>query len=122
MIDKAVNAALKNPVQLALGAAVVLGVVYFLGRKTVTDVASAGAGLVTGNNAITRGTSYEGAGVLGTIGGATNRAVPILDDFGGWLGRTVYDWTHTDYDPNAPAGSAAAEERSWWANLKERIW
>lgn len=92
-----------DPVKLAIGAVLVIGVVYFLGRKTIKDTADAVGGaaadIVTGNNAATRGTPYEGTGIFGTLGGAANKAVPILDDIGGWLGRTIYDWTHPEYKP-----------------------
>lgn len=114
--------ALQNPVQLALAAALILGTVYFLGRKTVTDVARGAGGIVTGNNAVTRGTVYEGAGVLGTAGATVNAALPFLDDVGGWIGRTVYDLTHADYDPNAkPSTTRPADEQTWWSNLREGI-
>lgn len=79
--DKAVSKALDNPLQLALGAALIIGVVYYLGRKTVKDVAAAAGGIVSGNNAITQNqtnaagekvTAYEGRGVVGTLGAAVN--------------------------------------------------
>jgi hypothetical protein len=38
------------------------------------------------------------------------------------LGSWVYDVFHDEYDPNAPSGAAAADERTWWENLKEKIW
>lgn len=115
---RAIEKLASDPVKLALGAAIVIGVVYFLARRTVKDVAGAvgegaeavastAAGIATGNNAATRGTPYEGTGIFGTLGGATNAAVPILDDIGGWLGRKLYDWFGDDYDPNAPAPSAS---------------
>lgn len=107
-----------DPLKLALGAAIVIGVVYFIARKTVQDVAGAvgegaeavastAAGIATGNNVVTRGTVYENAGIFGTLGGAANRTIPILDDVGGWIGRTLFDLFGDDYDPNAPAPSAS---------------
>lgn len=82
-IEKAVSKALDNPLQLALGVVLIIGVVYFLARKTVKDVAEVAGGIISGNNAITRNqtnasgekvTAYEGAGVLGTLGATVNTA------------------------------------------------
>lgn len=66
--------------------------------EAVTDTADLAGGLLTGNNAITKGArtnAYEGAGVLGTVGAATDRilgGVPsrVGESLGGWL----YDLTH----------------------------
>lgn len=72
---------IENALPLAVGAALLLGVVYFLIRKTVGDVAKGAAGVLTGDNAITKNatnasgervTAYEGAGIFGTLGAATN--------------------------------------------------
>src|SRR5690606_35306973 len=76
----------QNPLMLAAGAALVVGVLYYLARRTVTDVASAAGGIVSGNNAVTEGTAYEGKGILGTLGGVLNSALPFLDDVGEWVG------------------------------------
>lgn len=76
-----IDKALENPLPLAAAAVLIIGTLYFLARKTVKDVAEAGAGLVTGNNAITQNqtnlsgektAAYEGKGVAGTVGAATN--------------------------------------------------
>ena len=96
----------QNPLMLAGGAALLIGVAYFLARKTVKDTVNLGAGLVSGNNAITqhqtnaageKTAAYQGAGVVGTIGAATNSAsggvfASIGESIGGWL----YDATHSD--------------------------
>ncbi len=80
---KAIDGALKNPVQLAIGAAIVLGVVYFLIRKTASDAAKAAGGIVSGNNMVTRNQTdfsgnkvdaYEGKGLAGTLGAVVNSA------------------------------------------------
>lgn len=70
--NKLASQALDNALPLAIGAAVIVGVVYYLGRKTISDSADAVGGIVSGNNAVTRGTVYEGTGTLGTIGAATD--------------------------------------------------
>lgn len=96
----------QSPLHLAIGAAVVLGVVYFLGRKVITEVVDAGAGLVSGNNAITKNQTnasgvktdaYEGRGIVGTAGAAVNSAsggtlASVGESIGGW----IYDMTHLD--------------------------
>ena len=51
--------------------------------------------MLTGDNSLTEGTPYAGAGVLGTVGAATNAVlggVPqkIGEALGGWL----FDLTH----------------------------
>lgn len=82
-----------------LGAAAVVGVfvLYVVGRKAVEAAVDTGAGIVTGDNAITKGTAYEGAGVAGTIGAATDKASGgILSDLGSKLGIGLYDWLHPD--------------------------
>jgi hypothetical protein len=81
------NLSKQNPLMLAGGAALLVFVVYYLARKTITDVAKGAGGIVSGNNALTEGTDYEGAGVLGTLGAATNTVlggVPSM--IGEWLG------------------------------------
>ncbi len=98
MTTAAVGALAKvDPIKLAIGAVIVLGVVYFLGRKTVTDTRDYVANTVANIN---EGTSYEGAGVVGTLGHGVNVLTGNwLDNVGGWLGGKVYDWTHKDYKP-----------------------
>jgi hypothetical protein len=67
-----------------------------------TDVAfhtaDAAAGVLTGNNVITqtaRTDAYQGAGVIGTLGAATDQVFGgTLSRFGEWLGGKTYDWTH----------------------------
>ena len=92
----------------AIGAGVVLGVLV-LGRnaqRAAGQVIDTAGGIWTGDNAVTRAatnaagervTAYEGAGVLGTVGAATNAASGgVLASIGQWLGGKVYDWTNPD--------------------------
>lgn len=57
-----------------------------------------GAGLMSGNNGITssaRTSAYEGAGVFGTLGAATDAAFGgVLSQAGEVLGGFVYNVTH----------------------------
>jgi hypothetical protein len=57
-----------------------------------------GSGLVTGNNGITstaRTTAYQGAGVFGTLGAATDAMFGgMLSQAGETIGGWVYDLTH----------------------------
>lgn len=76
-------------------AGAVVGLVYYAGRKVVTEA----AGLVTGNNAITQNqtnaggetvTAYQNAGILGTLGAVANSASGGIlasagESLGGWL-------------------------------------
>lgn len=112
-VGKMIEGLAGDPVKLAVAALLVVGGVYFFTRQAVKDVAGVGAaaaetvaGVVTGNNAITQSaknadgvpvSAYEGAGVLGTLGAATNAAS------GGWLatggeklGGWVYNLLHSD--------------------------
>ncbi|MDQ2641278.1 MAG: hypothetical protein M3Y79_11980 [Pseudomonadota bacterium] len=115
----------KDPVKLAIGVVIVGGAAYLLIRQAAKDVgaaAGAAAGAVagaaddvwSGNTGWNRGTPYEGTGVIGTVGGAVNRGVPILDDIGGWIGRSIYDLFHDDYEPNTPPITEDQDEGSWW--------
>lgn len=82
----------EDMVSLATLAAVGVGV-YMLAREL--------PGMVSGNNAITRSatnaagqpvSAYEGAGVLGTLGAATNAASGgLLASAGQWLGGLAFD-------------------------------
>ena len=81
------------------GAAAVVGVLllYAAGRKAVQAAVDTGKGIVTGDNAITKGTQYEGAGILGTLGATANElSGGTLEKLGGSLGTKVYDWLHPD--------------------------
>lgn len=117
----------QSPVTLAIAG----GVVLVLGYLVVKEVAKAGAGLVSGNNAITRNqtnaagekvTAYEGAGVLGTVGAATNSASGgVLASVGEWIGGKVADWTLPDpMATPAPAAKAPGVDTAgygtggWW--------
>lgn len=88
---------------LALTAA---GLFLFLKKQaadTVKGAAGVVGGTVSGNNAITRGTVYEGKGVFGTLGAATNSASGGgLETLGSWIGGKLYDLTHSDEDVTAP--------------------
>jgi len=71
---KLVETLAKNALPIGLAVAAVLIVVAVIAKKAVGAAVDTAAGLATGNNALTRGTAYEGAGVLGTLGAATNAA------------------------------------------------
>lgn len=87
--DKLIGKALDNALPLAIGAAIIVGALYFLARKTASDAAGAVGGVLSGDNALTEGTAYEGTGVVGTVGAAVNEVS------GGTLqtiGETVSSW------------------------------
>jgi hypothetical protein len=79
--------------------------------------ASVGAGLVTGNNAITQSatdyggapeTAYEGAGLLGTAGAAADIASGgLLASLGNSIGSGLYDLFHGSTTPVASAGGTS---------------
>lgn len=106
--QRALERALDNPLQLALGIGIVLAVVYLLGRRVIGDVASAAGGIVSGDNVITRGTPYQGAGIAGTLGAATNAASGgILERTGSAIGGWLYDVFNDD--ANLASDRRAAE-------------
>jgi hypothetical protein len=125
MIDKAAKAVASQPIQFAIALGIVAGVVYFLGRRVVGDAAAAAGGIVTGHNALTRGTSYEGKGVVGTLAGAANSASGgALESIGSAIGGWVFDLTHREYDPSTGLATAgrtladgARETDSLWGKI-----
>lgn len=94
--------ALSDKQLLLAGAAVLLagGLVIWQGRKAAAATVDAVGGAVSGNNALTKGTSYEGKGVLGTLGAGADAALAgapsrVGQTIGGWIGD-IFD----NYDPN----------------------
>ncbi len=81
------------------------GLILYLGYKAVTGAASAAAsaagGLATGNNAITANqttwsgqstNAYQGKGVLGTLGAATNSVSGgAFASIGDWIGGKLFN-------------------------------
>lgn len=122
MIDKAAKAVASQPIQFAIALGIVAGVVYFLGRRVVVDAAAAAGGVVSGHNALTVGTPYEGKGVIGTLAGAANTASGgSLRSIGEALGGWIYDVTHREYDPSSgleTAGKTVARG----ARETDRLW
>jgi hypothetical protein len=93
---------------------VVVGVAYFLVRQSIKAagaVANAAGGVLSGNNALTQGTPYQGAGIAGTLGaGANVVSGGVLESIGDWLGgkaADVHDYFSGASDPTAstPASS-----------------
>lgn len=75
-----------NPLQVAVGVALLLGVAYLLIRKGIIEVAGAAGGVLSGNNALTEGTAYQDKGVAGTLGAGADA---ILGGFPSWLGEAI---------------------------------
>lgn len=89
---------LKGPAGYALAilaGGVVIWLLWDKAEKTTKEAATAVGGLVSGNNAITKDTAYEGAGVLGTLGAAANVASGgFFESTGSKLGGWIYDTLH----------------------------
>jgi hypothetical protein len=95
---------LKTETMVALGAITLVAVAAaYLAKKAggaVGAVADTAAGIVTGNNAITqaaRSDAYQGAGVMGTLGAATDIASGgLVSRMGEWLGGKAADILQAD--------------------------
>lgn len=100
---------------------VAIVVIYVIAKKSAAAVtAAAGAaadaagGIISGNNALTAGTDYQGAGVLGTVGAAANDASGgFFDWLGSSIGGGIYDLTHptTTVPDSTTAASTQAVNR-----------
>lgn len=87
----------QNPLVLAGAAVLVIGAVYYLARKTISDTVDAAGGILSGDNALTKGTPYEGAGVAGTLGAGANAVTGgLLEKAGSFIGGKLYDWFGSD--------------------------
>jgi hypothetical protein len=117
--SSAISAVAKSPV---LGYAIlgVVGIVAFeiitgkisdlfsgignLGSKAASAAGAVGTATLqtagdfaTGSGALTKDTPYNGDGILGSLGAATDKLFGGgLSSFGGWIGDKVYDATHDD--------------------------
>jgi hypothetical protein len=110
---KAANFKMPVVLQTKEGQWVVLGllalvIVYYVGKKVLGAAgaaagaaASAAGGALSGNNSLTQGTPYQGAGALGTLGAATNTVSGgAFSSLGNWLSGQIADVT-MPYDPNS---------------------
>ena len=119
------NAADLSPKTVAVVlVAIVGGFLLWKGSKVAGDAINAAtdvaAGIVTGDNALTRNatdasgapvSAYQGAGIVGTVGAATNAASGgTLASFGSWLGTSTYDLLH----PAPEAAPSASQTSSNW--------
>jgi hypothetical protein len=98
------NMSTKNIGLLLLGGGVAAVALWYIGREAL----AVAGGIITGDNAITqnqtnaageRTTAYEGAGVLGTVGAATNSA---LGGIPASVGETVGGWIFDVFGPKSP--------------------
>jgi hypothetical protein len=87
-----------DAVLLGVAAVVFVGLVLFL-KKQAGDALKAAAD-------VNKGTAYEGAGVVGTLGNVTNQVSGgLLGNIGSWLGGAIFDATHSD--PNLQTSKQA---------------
>ena len=101
------NLGKQDPLKLAGAAVLIIAALYYLTRKTVTDVAEGVGGVISGNNAVTQNQTnlsgqstdaYEGKGVAGTLGAVVNSATGgIAASAGESIGGWIYDLTHLDW-------------------------
>lgn len=111
------GASILNSKAAAYGAVAVVAAVllYVVGKKLAGAAPGAVAAVGQAVNPVNPDNVFA-SGVNAVGGAVSGRGAE-------WsLGSWVYDVFHDEYDPNAPAGAAGADERSWLENLKERIW
>lgn len=86
------------------------GAVAEAASTAASATVDAAAGIATGNNAVTQNatnaagektTAYQGAGVLGTMGAATNAVLGGAPaSLGEWIGGKVFEITHPSDSPD----------------------
>ena len=75
----------------------------------VNGVVGAGVGIATGNNVVTAGTPYEGTGIFGTLGAATNDVLGgAPQSFGEYLGGKFADWFQSTDDASSSSNQGAS--------------
>jgi hypothetical protein len=80
-------------------------VVYVLAKRTL----KAAGGVLSGNNALTAGTPYQGTGLAGTLGaGANVVSGGALQSLGEWLGGKAAD-LHDYFTGSDPTASTPAD-------------
>lgn len=90
-----------DPVKLALAAGIALVVVYLVGRQAIKETVGAvgdfAGGVISGNNVVTRGTAFEGTGVVGTLAAGVNAASGgLLEKAGSSIGGWLFDLLNED--------------------------
>lgn len=116
-IPKALTA---EPVMLLALGIVGVAVAYFVISKAISGFKAAGTatldaatGAVTGNNAITAGTPYAGAGLVATPAAIADAASGgLLSEFGDWLGGKAADVFQPAPNLNPDNGHAATPQQS----------
>lgn len=110
----------QNPLLLAGAAIAVIAAVYFLARKTVTDVVEGAGGLLSGNNDLTKDTPYEDMGILGTLGAAVDKvAGGATSKIGSWIGGLLASDVHSEdvfYTVTFPGGDRHAVQSTIVSN------
>ena len=101
-----------------------LAVVYVIAKKVIGATAKTAGGVLSGNNALTQGTPYQGAGIAGTLGaGANVVSGGVLQSIGDWLGGKAAD-LH-DYlsgsDPTASVPSSTTGGATQAANRDQVV-
>lgn len=134
-LENSLGKTIESPVGLAVAVGLGLLVVY-LGYRAVKGAASAavnaGAGLLTGNNAITQNqtdasgnpvTAYQGAGVAGTLGAAANSVSGgTLASFGDWIGGKVYDLFNGSTTPAASSSGQTSTANASGTTPSQSNW
>lgn len=115
--------AVGGPIGIAIAVAGIAGVIILLGKQATAAV-KAGASAVANVN---KGTSYEGAGVVGTLGNATNQlSGGFLERIGSGIGGALADLkdaatrrTKTAPAPTgfAPRSVAVKNDQTYYSKL-----
>lgn len=79
---------------LGVGTAAIL-ILGYAGKKTIAATVDTVGGVLSGHNALTTNTPYDGYGVVGTLGAATNSLLGGMpQNIGEWLSGKIFDVTH----------------------------
>lgn len=80
---------------LIVAGTVAVIVLFYFAKKQAAAVVDTAGGILSGNNALTAGTAYDGWGFLGTLGAGTNAVLGGAPNaIGEWLGGKAFDLTH----------------------------
>ena len=114
-----IEAVARSPI--AWGIAAILGVfaAVYLVRQAAQGVASVGESAANAVNNVNAGTPYAGAGVVGTLGNATNAlSGGVLEQIGNTIGGWLADVTTSSNPPQNSAQTLNSSGSAWSGSVQ----